>query len=297
MSSNQWCIIVNKTTCFKSGWKKWQRLLDANDIQCSLYGTNSVNEFSDIIQKLVGSGNKYFLFVGGDGTIHHGGNLLLYHAAERAKDIVIGMLPCGTGNDWVRSFGVPKEDLIESLRKKTSAPLNILRIEWPDGHVHFAMNMLGAALDAAVVDLLNEKGYSKSSALKYPVALLKTLLKPHHWPGTLIVDGTNFQNDWLTIEAGFGKYCGGGMYVLPHANGNQAGLLMMKQKSLAKILINLPKVYNGKIAQQKEAIAMHFQSLEIHHTLKPIPLEADGEWLGYTPVTITPVYGAMRRIV
>ena len=272
-------------------------MLNANDIQHALYETNSVSELSDIIQKLVGSGQTYFLFVGGDGTMHHGGNLLLYHAAERAKDIVVGLLPCGTGNDWVRSFGIPKNQIIKSLKRKTSAPFNILKISWPDGNVRFAFNMIGGALDAAVVDLLNGGAVFKYRFLKYPLALLMTLMKPHRWNGIITVDDKQFENDWLSIEAGFGHYCGGGMYVLPHAKENVPALLLMKQKSVLKIILSLPALYNGRITQQKEATGMHFNSLKIQHTDIPIPMQADGEWLGYSPVTVTPVFGAIQRLV
>jgi len=101
----------------------------------------------------------------------------------------------------------------------------------------------------------------------------------------------------LTIQAGFGKYCGGGMYVLPHAESNRAALLLMKPKSIGKMITSLSKLYNGKIAEQKEAIALHFTSMEINHTGIPIPIEADGEWLGYSPVKINVEYGLLNRLI
>lgn len=295
-TESPWCVIVNLKTC-KTGWKKWQLRLDKGGIHYLLHFTESVSELSLLLQRLVISGHNYFLFMGGDGTIHHGGNLLLQHAGARSAELVIGLLPCGTGNDWVRSFGIPKNQIIECLHKKTSAPFNILKISWPDGSVRFAFNMIGGALDAAVVDLLNGSSVYKNSFLKYPLALLKTLLKPHSWNGIITVDDRQFEHDWLSIEAGFGQYCGGGMYVLPHAEEGVPVLLLMKQKSLFKIFLSLPKLYNGNITQQKEAIAIHFTSLNIQHTDVPIPLQADGEWLGYSPVKVNPVFGAIQRLI
>ena len=156
--------------------------------------------------------------------------------------------------------------------------------------------MVGAALDAAVVDAINNSRYANAGVLKYAIGLVATLFKPHSWEGTIIIDGKAIEDDWLTIEAGFGKYCGGGMYVLPHATADNAGLLLMKQKSLVKIFTSLPKLYNGNISQQKEAITRHFTKLEIVHSNKAIPIEADGEWLGYTPVVITAEKGIIQRL-
>lgn len=270
--------------------------MEENYIPHLVFQTHSIDQLSDLVGDLLAKGHRYFLFVGGDGTIHQGGNFLIQHAKEISNEIVIGVLPCGTGNDWVRSFGIPTSRIVDSLKQRKTVSLHLLSLQWSDGRKIFAFNMVGGALDAAVVDSLNKSSLSIPGAIKYPIALLKTLTKPHEWEGSITVDGKKLTGEWLTIQAGFGKYCGGGMYVLPHAEENKAALLLMKPKTLSKLITSLPKLYNGKIADQQEAIAMHFSSLEIIHTDNPIPIEADGEFLGYTPVIITTVYGVMNRL-
>lgn len=270
--------------------------MEENYIPHLVFQTNSIDQLSDLVGNLLAKGHRYFLFVGGDGTIHQGGNFLIQYGKEFSNQIVIGVLPCGTGNDWVRSFGIPTGRIVDSLKQRKAVPLHLLSLQWPDGRKKFAFNMVGGALDAAVVDSLNKSSLPIPGAIKYPIALLKTLTKPHQWEGSITVDGKKLTGGWLTIQAGFGKYCGGGMYVLPHAEENKAALLLMKPKTLGKLITSLPKLYNGKIAEQKEAIAMHFSSMEINHVGKPIPIEADGEWLGTSPVTITAQYGVMKRL-
>lgn len=292
-----WTIIVNLKTCKPRRWKAWQNLLHANGISFSLHLTKSISELSDILHHQLSLGQRHFLFIGGDGTLHHGGNLLLHHAGEKSNEIIIGLLPCGTGNDWIRTYGISQNEIIESLILKRSAPLQVLKLQWPDGSTRYAFNMVGGALDAAVVEYLDVNKFQFAGFLKYPLGLLATLMKPHKWNAILKVDGQQIEGPLLTIQAGFGKYCGGGMFVLPHAGNDQAGLLIMRPKSLMRLLTSLPKLYNSKIAHQKEAIAMHFSTLEINHTGEKIPLEADGEFLGYTPVTITAMKGIMNRLI
>jgi diacylglycerol kinase (ATP) len=159
------------------------------------------------------------------------------------------------------------------------------------------MNMVGGALDASVVANLKRAPVKIPSFILYPYGLFKTLLKPHVWKGTINVDGHIFSGELLTLQAGFAKYCGGGMYVLPHAREDSPGLLIMKPKSLFKILISTPEIYNGKIIHQKEAITHHFEEIEISHSGNPIPIEADGEWLGTSPVKLTACFNVMKRIV
>ncbi len=295
-AESPWCVIVNLQTCKIRVWKKWKSLLEENYIPHLIFQTNSIDQLSDVVNDLLAKGHRYFLFAGGDGTIHQGGNYLIQHGKEISNEVVIGVLPCGTGNDWVRSFGIPTRKIIDSLKLRKTVPLNLLRLQWPDGRKRFAFNMVGGALDAAVVDSLNKSSLPILGAIKYPIALLKTLTKPHEWKGSITVDGKKLTGNWLTIQAGFGKYCGGGMYVLPHAEENNAGLLLMRPKTFSKLITSLPKLYNGKIAEQKEAIAMHFSTMEINHVEKPIPIEADGEFLGYSPVIITTLNGVMNRL-
>ena len=85
--------------------------------------------------------------------------------------------------------------------------------------------------------------------------------------------------------------------MLPHAREDSPGLLLMKPKSLWKILISTPKIYSGEIIHDKRAIAKHFEVIDIRHEDKPIPLEADGEFMGYSPVRLEAKFDVMKRIV
>jgi len=291
-----WCLIVNRITC-KKGLKKWTAFLDENGITYTLNQTKSLAAVQSVIEASFTSGNRRFLFVGGDGTVHHGGNILLKVAGNASREIIMGVLPCGTGNDWVRTFGVDKNKLAIGLKEEYTAPMNVVKATWPDGRVHYGINMVGGALDASVVRLLKRAPIKIPSYIIYPYGLFRALLKPHTWKAKITVDGHEQQGKWLTIQAGFGKYCGGGMHVLPHAREDSPGLLLMKPKNLIRILMSTPQIYNGKIIHDKRASTHHFTNIEIEHEDKPIPLEADGEFMGYTPVRLEAKFDVMQRIV
>ena len=298
MTAHQpWGIIVNLSTCSNREWKHWQSVLEEHQIPYSAHLTDSLDQVSPILSMLLDSGTRRFLFAGGDGTIHQCGNLLLRLVRDRSVELTIGALPSGTGNDWVRTFGVASAKIATSLKSSHTVPMHLIKLTWPDGRERFAFNMVGGALDAAVVDSLLKSKWNIPGSIKYPIALMRTLMKPHQWNGLIKVDGKTYTEGWLTIQAGFGKYCGGGMYVLPHAVPDKPALLLMKSKSLFRLMSSLSKLYNGKIAEQKEAIALHFSTIEINHADLRIPIEADGEFLGYTPVRLDAVYGKIKRLV
>ncbi len=296
MSKTIWHAIINRQTC-SSGWRKWNAFLEQHQISFQDHHTHSLEELHGVLSSLYNDGARHFLFVGGDGTIHHCGNTLMQLAGDHSHEITIGVLPCGTGNDWVRSFGTKKELLAKNILEENTTPLNLIKVSWPDGTTRYAFNMVGGALDAAVVYNLKRASFKIPSFILYPFGLLKTLMKPHEWEGTITSDQETYAGKILTIQAGFGKYCGGGMHMLPHAKKESPGLLIMKPKKLLRLLFQLPTIYNGTITKQKEALASHFSAVVINHTGMPIPIESDGEFLGTTPVKLTAVYGAMKRIV
>ncbi len=295
-SETSWSVIVNRQTC-SSGWKKWEAFLQHHSISYTLHHTYSVDEARTVFEKEYKNRNVHYLLVGGDGTIHHSINILMQLAGAQAAEITIGVLPCGTGNDWVRTYGSPKEKLATHIREEYTAPFNLIKMTWPDGRTRYAVNMVGGALDAAVVHNLKRSSYKIPSYLLYPYGLIRTLMKPHRWSGTIRKDHETYTGDILTLQAGFAKYCGGGMYVLPHAREDSPGLLLMRPKKLIKLLFQLHTIYNGKINSHKEAIARHFEEIDITHSGVPIPIEADGEFLGTSPVKLTACFDAMKRIV
>ena len=296
MTQTSWSVIVNRQTC-SSAWRKWQSFLEKNGISYTLHHTYSIDEARNEITALYHGGQRHYLLVGGDGTIHHGGNILMELAGKNSHDVTIGVLPCGTGNDWVRSFGTPKHKLAKSLLEEYTAPFNLVRLTWPEGRTRYALNMVGGALDAAVVNNLKRTSFNIPSWILYPYGLLRTLMKPHTWAATIKTESDSYTGDILTIQAGFAKYCGGGMHVLPHAREDSPGLLIMKPKKLLKLLFQTPSIYNGKLIHHKEAITGHFEEIDITHSGTPIPIEADGECLGTTTVKLTACFGAMKRIV
>lgn len=293
-----WSVIINPVTC-TSARKQWILFLEKHEIAHTVHITDTLHVLDMVLKALLTQGQRHFLFMGGDGTIHQGANALLRIGGPKASEIVFGVLPCGTGNDWVRSFGIAKERLAASLKTIDTAPMHVVRVTWPDGRVAYGINMVGGALDAAVVHLLKRFPIKLPSFIIYPFGLCKALMKPHTWHSKITGDEKIWSEKCLTIQAGFGKYCGGKMHVLPHADGNIPAYLIMRPKSLLSILLSTHTIYNGKITRDKKARSGHFQSMMIDHESgsPPIPIEADGEFLGYSPVTVEACYGVMRRVV
>src|SRR5437868_14802309 len=82
--------------------------------------TQKIGEAATFARKALRSNCSYIIAAGGDGTL----NEVINGIARHARDVCIGLLPLGTGNDFARSLKLPitVDENIEILRaKKTRA--------------------------------------------------------------------------------------------------------------------------------------------------------------------------------
>lgn len=214
------------------------------------------------------------IMLGGDGTLHLLANCMAY------SNKPITVLPCGTGNDFMRNFAYSKQQLKQLVQSE-----RVITIDLGKVNARYFINSAGVGFDAEIVERTKgNKGWlARFSYLYHTLACLlffkESLL-------SLKQQGkeTHYKN-FLTVFAN-GKYFGGGMKIAPNAELNSSHLIRysVEKTHLAKKLWALPKLYYGKHVSLPEVKEHAFTQLEV---LTPnLPVQADGESAGYTPVVI-----------
>lgn len=109
-NSNRWFVIINPTSGNGSSKRKWPRikaLLNAEYFDFDYAFTEYENHSVLLVQIAVKQGFKKIISVGGDGTLHNIINGIQRQNTVNSSYIQIGVIPIGTGNDWIKTYNIP----------------------------------------------------------------------------------------------------------------------------------------------------------------------------------------------
>jgi len=146
------------------------------------------------------------IVVGGDGMVHQAANALA------GSTTVLGIIEAGTGNDTVRSFGLPSE-IEQACAAALADPEPIDLIAAGDD---VAVTVATSGFSVAVNERADGMQRLQGSA-KYAISSLIELPKLTTHPMTLIIDDTPHEIEANLVAVANTAYFGGGMNIAPDA--------------------------------------------------------------------------------
>ena len=112
---------------------------------------------SELVRRAYESGHRRFLAVGGDGTAFEVLNGLFPKASTDADRVALGMVPLGTGNSFLRDFGIASaDDSVAAIHRGGKRWVDVIRATHRDGTLHY-LNLLSLGFPADVATLTNAK--------------------------------------------------------------------------------------------------------------------------------------------
>jgi YegS/Rv2252/BmrU family lipid kinase len=300
---HSWFLVVNPnsgTRNFQRSWSQIQQLLTARNVDFSFAFTQQSKEEIQLVDAAVKQGFRNIVAVGGDGTLHHVVNGILRQRYVKSSEIKLGVIPLGTGNDWIKTYGIPNSIAfsIEILLENYTTFQDVGVIETSDGTKEYYNNLAGIGYDGYVVNKL--KALKRLGSIAYLISGLQGLLFYKKSNYTLKIEGKTLNEKCLMILFGIGQYSGGGMQMTKDVNPND-GLLditIAKNFSFFDLVFNLPKLYNGQIVDHKKVATYKVKSIEItENNLKLSWIEADGELIGKGSLKVSILPSAIQILV
>jgi YegS/Rv2252/BmrU family lipid kinase len=304
----EWLVIVNPNAGSGKGKKDWEKissLLKRYGIIYQELITERKGHALLLSKEGVAAGCRKFLCVGGDGTLNEIVNGVFVQELCSTKDITLGSIPVGTGNDWGRMFGIPLnyESAIQIIKEGKTMLHDIGKVNYYDGQQkmeRYFINIAGLGFESVVVKRTNfQKDKGKSGKAIYFYNLLMSLISYKNTKAEIVIDGNKTEADIFSLNVGNGRYCGGGMRQTPFAVPDDGILDVTIIKGMGKIeiIMNLKILYNGTILNHPKVEGYKCKNVLVKSD-SVLYVEADGESLGHTPAefniipsSINVVYG------
>lgn len=179
-----------------------------------------------------------FYSCGGDGTLHE-----IINVAHRYKHVNIALIPCGSGNDFVKNFANNENFFdIASQINGIAVPVDLVKV-----NDKYATSVCNIGFDADVAHNMNKFRNIPfvSGSMRYFLSIIYCMSKKlGNFLEIRFDDGTIIKNDFLLSVAANGMFYGGGYKCAPYAriNDDLIDVILINKVSRLKIM-NLIKKY------------------------------------------------------
>lgn len=301
----KYCFMINPASGKKSTKEGLEdKILSAcakKDIQPTIIVSESAEDARarviDFCNSNIGEDLRVYA-CGGDGTLNIVMNAIMN--AEDHSRVSLGVIPVGTGNDYVRNFK-PTECFmdIDAQLDATEAVIDLTKI-----NDLYSINIVNTGFDAYAVCNMERVKKNKfvSSKFAYILGVAMTLIKK---PGVKVTvtseDGKQIHHDLMLITFANGRFYGGGFNSNPnaHLNDGTMNVLFVNNLSRLKFVLLVKHYKNGthlcgkfhKILREEIA-----KSYELKFDT-PTPISIDGEIKFIDHAKISTAKSAMKFLI
>jgi YegS/Rv2252/BmrU family lipid kinase len=268
-------------------------------MQC--HALSRVERLADVLEEALARGARRVLVGGGDGTVSLAASRLL------GRDVTLGVVPLGTGNDFARSLGIPDsvEAAVDVIARGFTARVDVGLV---NGRPF--LNAASMGLATAIARRLTQRLKQRAGKLAYPVAAAAELWELQPFRVRMKADDAVTELMALQLVVGNGRYHGAGNVVAPDAtlddkrlhvyaiqapsadSGHEGSGLGHLQdiSTLARLALKLRR---GEHVEHPHVTALRTSRLFVE--TEPVQeVNADGELAGHTPILFEVVPAALR---
>ncbi|HOW84861.1 MAG TPA: diacylglycerol kinase family lipid kinase [Candidatus Aminicenantes bacterium] len=229
------------------------------------------------------------LCLGGDGTPYEFLNGL-YAGGRPDRRPEIGLIPAGTGNSFLRDFGLETPDrALDAILAGRSRKVDLVEFEDQErGRTarRYSLNIIGVGLIADILRLTNER-LKFLGAAGYSAAVLIRLARGMSNRIVIEADGKRLEAPDSALVISNSKYTGGGMKIAPPADTSdgRADLVLFNGVNRRQIVSIFSGVFSGRHAGHPRVHMRQAAAISVEAD-PPLRLMADGELAGWTPLRI-----------
>ncbi len=271
-------------------WPRIRQRLERLGLQIHEARTTEPGAARYLAETFVTNGAKELLVVGGDGTLNEVVNGILDEQGQPRGPVTVTPVPCGTGRDFPRLFGISRaEQVVDLLLSGERCRVDVGRVSYMglDGQrqQRYFVNMTDIGLGAETAAWVSTSTKRLGGLLAYLVGAVRTILRHHAAELSIEIDGhSTFSGPTLMVAIANGRFHAGGMRLAPMASVTDGKFEVFVLREVPRsVLLGslLPGVYRGT----------HVRHPAVHHwtgshvriaSAQPVRIEMDGEPVGTT---------------
>lgn len=224
-----WGVIVNPHAGKRRLGKDWSnvyKVFKQANIKFSEQLTAYPGHATEIVQTMLDKGFRHFFIVGGDGTLNEVVNGIYKSDIPDKHEVVVALIPLGTGNDWARFWGITRDNykaISDQLLIRKRQPVDIGKITYTDNdtserNTQYFINQVGLGFDALVVKQTNRlKSILGGSAWSYTLSIIMSVFLYKSTMMKVYDNSKSLYDNIFSIAIGNGCYSGGGLKQTPDA--------------------------------------------------------------------------------
>jgi len=239
------------------------------DLEFHIHQTEHPGHGTELAKRLTKEpGVELVVAVGGDGTCNE------VAAGMVGSEMPMGIIPAGTGNDFIKSAGIPQDPMqaFEFLLSHAPRPVDTGKV-----NDQFFLNVGGTGFDVTVLEYAEEEKKKHRGLTPYLLGLIKAI--SHYQPVDLILrEGEREERGkFLICSIANGQYFGGGIPICPVADiaDGLLDLVLIKNVPRSAIPRYLPGLMMKKALTYK--ITTHRRVEEITLIGEGLRINTDGE--------------------
>jgi diacylglycerol kinase (ATP) len=295
---NTWTTIVNRAAgggrCAAGSSAALDRLR-AGGMTLDVRFTERAGHATEIARRCHEEGARQFITVGGDGTAFEVINGLF--PRTETDTVTLGFLPLGTGNSFIRDFGVTDAaTAIDALTRGNRRPCDVVKVVHDAGELHY-INLMSVGFSAKVGALTNRR-FKGLGAAGYALAVGVSVLGLEQPRYTMTVDERpRDERPCTLISFSNSRYTGGTMMMAPTADPGDGAVDIIRIGKLSRLglLRAFPKIYGGThvaLEQVESSLAKRIQ----FHGDGAVDCMIDGEIVSLSLRSLEVLPGALEVI-
>ena len=284
MDNKAWFIIVNPSSgggISNARLEQISQCLKQNNLLGNVYKTSIDKNAESLVGEAIRKGFKQIICVGGDGTVHNLINGVFNQSTVKASEIVVGLIPVGTGNDWARHHNIPtnykKAIKVISKRDVKRQDVGAITVLSKKQRVVYFMNYAGLGFDGYVISKIEK--YKFLGPLSYLIAAIANFISFENVNLNFEINSVKNTASAFMLGVGICKYTGGGMRLAKNPDHMDGLLDITLAEGFTKLDVvkSIPRLFNGNLFKSKKVRSYKTEKITVKIIEGADFAQADGE--------------------